>query len=127
MHRMVEEVPYGREARARIIRVRRVQVFTGAHSRCTTLRDIASRSGVQRKGRTQPAQARPEAEERFPRPWRLEDFFTSPLLPNQGFVGKPLAHDLRKSDLETVKVSLVFPVVIPECLFVHVAEQVEWL
>jgi hypothetical protein len=42
-------------------------------------------------------------------------------------VGKALTYDLRYSQLKTPKIVCIFSVVIPEYLFVDVAEQVIWL
>jgi hypothetical protein len=70
--------------------IRRVQVFTGSRSFRSAFRDRTLRSGLPAAIKAQPKSAwsKTKAVPRFPRPWRLEDFLTGPLLPDQGLVGK---------------------------------------
>src|SRR5258708_6840960 len=79
--------------------------------------------------------------DRLPRPWRLERLpfrldrpgvrncrlRPFPNLAGELRIGHPLPDDLRHRETETVCVVHVGPVVIPERLFVDVAEQVEGL
>jgi len=93
----------------------------------------APRDHLQQEESSQPQQARAEDDQafRFPRPCRLErEFrpcFRLPGLADQVFVHQPLADDLRDRKVESIPVSHVSPIVIPERLLVDVPKQVKWL
>ena len=133
---MICEVKYDCEARtASAFGVRRIHANYRPSAFCVKDGNPSTRSGVQREGRREPAQARPKAKGqifRFPRPCRLVLRGCAHRVrasADQVLVHKPLSSDLRNRQAEALRIIHRFPVdILPvveaESLFVNVAEQV---